>query len=91
METRIGQFEVPAVLFRPSHHEQMAAIQKDMIVLHIESNFCSNKAKIFAVHPAFDEVGEGYITPFYEVVMEKGEDGSIESVTFNRLEKATAG
>ncbi|MFM5239853.1 hypothetical protein ACEUAP_21000 [Aeromonas veronii] len=85
METRIGQFEVPAVLFRTSHHEQMAAIQKDMVVLHIESNFCSNKAKIFAVHPAFDEVREGCITPSYEVVMGKDEDGGIAPVTFKKL------
>ncbi len=85
MENRIGQFEVHAVMFRPSHYEQMAAIQKGMIVLHIESNFCSSKAKIFAVHPAFDDVGEGCITPSYEVIMEKDEDGGIAPVTFKKL------
>ena len=85
MSNRIGKFEVPYVLFRQSHYEEMAAIQKDMIVLHIECNFCANKATVFAVHPAFDEVEEHVITPSYEVVMEKLEDGSIAPVKFKRI------
>ncbi|WP_281441182.1 hypothetical protein [Aeromonas veronii] len=88
MERRIGIFEVPAVLFWPSHYAEMAVIQKDLIVLHIESNFCSNKAKVFAAHPEFDEVGEGAITPYYELVMERGDDGAIASVSFRRSENA---
>jgi len=88
MEKRIGIFEVPAVMFRPAHYADMAVIQKDLIVLHIESNFCSNKAKVFAAHPEFDEVGEGVVTPYYELVMERGDDGVIASVSFRRSEKA---
>ncbi|MGN5187236.1 hypothetical protein ACTG1J_13515 [Aeromonas veronii] len=85
MSNRIGKFQLSVVLFRQSHYEEMAAIQKDMAVLHIESNFCSNKATFFAVHPSFDEVGEGGITPSYEVVIEKLDDGSIAPVTFKRI------
>lgn len=85
MSNRIGKFEVPYVLFRQSHYEEMAAIQKDMAVLHIECNFCANKATVFAVHPAFDEVEEHSIAPSYEVVMEKLEDGSIAPVKFKRI------
>lgn len=85
MSNRIGKFQLSAVLFRQSHYEEMAAIQKDMAVLHIESNFCSNKATVFAIHPAFDEVGEECRTPSYEVTIEKLDDGSIAPVTFKRI------
>lgn len=85
MSNRIGKFQLSAVLFRQSHYEEMAAIQKDMAVLHIESNFCTQKAIVFAVHQAFDDVIEGAIIPSYEVVIEKLHDGSIASVTFKRI------
>lgn len=74
MGNRIGKFAVSGHNFRTQNYELMRAIQRDMVVLDIEHNAFKDVAVFTAEHPAFDEIGEGVITPTYVVEVDVDDD-----------------
>lgn len=74
MGNRIGKFAVSGHNIRPRNYELMRAIQKDMVVLHIEHNVFKDEAVFTAEHPAFDEIDGGVMTPTYVVEVDVDDD-----------------
>ena len=81
---RLGKFAIQGDPLRSYDHEQMMAIQKDMVVLDVIYNRYQDAATFTAEHPAFDEIGMGESIPTYEVRVDVDDNDNMV-VEFKRI------
>lgn len=71
MNKRIGRF-VMSIKLVERDQETARAIMGRCVVVRCEMMYANNSLEYMALSPDFDEVQEGEIAPFYEVIISNG-------------------
>lgn len=71
---KLGRFDIPreVILDDP---ETAIAITNGMLIFRAEMMFHTDAVEYMTVSPMFDEIDNGSIPPYYEIIVEKNEDG----------------
>ena len=71
MSRRIGRFVMNVDMVKRAQ-ETARAIMGRCVVVRCEMMYANNSLEYMALSPDFDEIQEGEIAPFYEVIISNG-------------------
>lgn len=81
---RIGKVTILMLAIKEPY-EELALLQKDMVVLHIEESFRRGEVVYYAIHPDFEEVAPHCVTPEYLAIFNRDDSGNL-SLRFEKHE-----
>lgn len=84
MINRKGSFVVTRSLVM-TDIEKFAKMFVGFIPMYMETNLFDDTVTYWGVHPQFDEVAEGTISPRYKPIISSGLNGEIKHVTWKKV------